>query len=202
MVKKKKDKPKAKKPKIDLLAGMSQPDPVNLGGPQEILEKAREYPFLGCWVMEGWQAVGLVPVVVARLPAPDQVIYGSFVVDIFCLGVKNANWNAGLGLKQFYAELPRLCADRPLECPPDLAHEIIYGAIEFARKYGFEPHPDFSDARQVLDPPEMHSSRQRVEFGRGGKPFYIPGPYDNVKAILEKLERTAGPGNYDYFQPF
>ncbi len=26
----------------------------------------------------------------------------------------------------------------------------------------------------------------------------VPGPYDNTERIIRQLERTAGPGNYDY----
>jgi hypothetical protein len=37
-----------------------------------------------------------------------------------------------------------------------------------------------------------------IRFGREGKPFYISGPYDNPRAVIETLENTAGPGNYHY----
>jgi hypothetical protein len=38
----------------------------------------------------------------------------------------------------------------------------------------------------------------QLTFGREGKPFYVAGPRDNVQRILRQLEKTAGPGNFDY----
>jgi len=67
-----------------------------------------------------------------------------------------------------------------------------------AKRYGFEPHPDFSLASNVLDPPGTHPSEQQLEFGKDGKPFFIAGPYDDAHAIVTKLARTAGEGNFHY----
>ena len=85
----------------------------------------------------------------------------------------------------------------------ELAHEIVYGALEFAQKYGFEPHPDFTrlHADQVLDPPERHPRTHGVQFGQDGKPLYVSGPYEDerkIRRILHTLERTAGEGNFHY----
>jgi hypothetical protein len=89
----------------------------------------------------------------------------------------------------------------------ELAHEIVYGALEYARKYGFEPHPDFTrlHADQVLDSPDMHPHSHHVAFGKDGKPFFISGPYDDkykINRILQTLERTAGEGNFHYLAGF
>jgi hypothetical protein len=198
MAKKKKSKQKPLKPKINLQAGMPRPKPINLRGSLETLEKAREFPLQGCWVMEGWQESGLTPVVVARAVSEGEVIYATFLVDFYCLGVKNVIWKSGVSTKQFYRELPRLCSDAPKKCDAGLAHELIYGAIEFARKYEFEPHRDFQKAQLLLDPPEALPRVHGVEFGKDGKPLFIAGPYDDARGIVDKLTRTAGPGNFDY----
>ncbi len=88
--------------------------------------------------------------------------------------------------------------NEPEPCDAGLAHEIMYGAIEFARKYGFEPHHDFAKASLVLDPPEAHPRKHKIKFGKDGKPLFVSGPYDNARAIVAKLERTAGKGNFNY----
>jgi hypothetical protein len=202
MAKKKKDKQKPLKPKVNLQVGMPRPKPVSFRGSVDTLEKARESPILGCWVMEGWQESGLTPVVVARQHSEEEIIYASFLVDFYCLGIKNAIWKSEITLKQFHRQLPRLCSDAPEKCEPGLAHELIYGAIEFARKYGFDPHTDFQKASLVLDPPDAHPRKYQLKFGIEGKPLFVAGPYDDVRAILAKLEQTAGPGNYDYILNF
>jgi hypothetical protein len=195
---KKKDKQKPRKHKIDLMAGMSRPKPISFQSTSQFLQQTREYPTLGCWIMNGWKDQGLTPVVVARQQPEDKVVYGVFLVDIFCLGVKDAFWRTDISLKHFDRDLPRLCSNMPEPCEINLAHDLIYGSIEYARQYGFEPHPDFGKASLVLDPPEMHPQNDKLEFGKDGKPLFIAGPYDNAQAILNQLMRTAGEGNFNY----
>lgn len=196
--KKKKEKPKPRKPKVNLMAGVPRPKPVSFHGSTQALENACEYPLLGCWIMEDWQAQGITPVVVARQMEENRIIYGTFLVDIYCLGIKNALWKSDVSLKQFEKDLPMLCSGFPEACKVTLAHELIYGAIEYARKYGFEPHLDFSKASLVLDPPDAHPRSHKIEFGKDGKPFFVAGPYDNIESIVNQLKRTAGEGNFNF----
>ena len=91
-----------------------------------------------------------------------------------------------------------LPTDPPLPISPALAHEIIYGGIDYAARFRFRPHRDFPRSSQILDPPDRHPSTGEVEFGHEGKPLYIEGPHDNAKAILRQLARTAGEGNFDF----
>ena len=196
--KKKKAKQKPRKPKVDLMAGMPRPKPIKFQGATQILEMAHDYPILGCWIMEGWQEQGITPVVVARQQTEDQVAYGVFLVDFYCLGVKDAFWKVEVSLKQFNRNLPQLCSEMPEPCDVSLAHEMIYGAIEYARRYGFEPHPDFKIASLILDPPQTHRGKNKIKFGKDGKPLFVAGPYDNARAIVNQLIQTAGEGNFDY----
>lgn len=167
-------------------------------GPRYYIEHTREYPIFGSWIMKGWQESGITPVVIAREQSPDKVIFGSYLVDFYCLGVKDAMCNADLPLKRFNNNLPDLCSGNPEACDIGLVHELVYGGIDFARRYGFEPHPDFELASMVLDPPGTHASKHELEFGKDGKPLFIAGPHDDAEAIVSKLLQTAGKGNFDY----
>jgi hypothetical protein len=201
MVKKKKDKQKPLKPKINLMAGVPRPKPIDFHGETRILEQARDYPILGCWMMEGWQEQGITPVIVARTQPDDRVVYGAFMVDIFCMGVKNALWEVDVSSKKLERDIPRMCSEAPLAVESSLAHEIIYGAIKYARQWGFEPHRDFTKTSLVLDPP-MDIIQHQIEFGYQGKPLFVSGPHDNPRAIVNQLIRTAGEGNFDYIVGF
>ena len=199
---KKKDKRKPAKPKSNIKASMPRAKPMTLRGPRYYLNHAREYPILGSWIMEGWRGSGITSVVIARQQSPDKVIFATYLVDFYCLGVKDALCNADFPLKRFNNNLPDLCSGKPEACDIGLAHELVYGAIEFARRYGFEPHPDFRLASMVLDPREAHPSKHQLEFGKDGKPLFIAGPYDDARAIVNQLGRTAGEGNFDYLVSF
>lgn len=164
------------------------------------IRQARNYPLEGCWINEGWQEGGLATIVVARRQPNGDIVYGCYLVDVFCLGVKNAFCNADIPISQFRREvLPKaVYGDTPQPISAALANEIIYGAIEYAAQWGFRPHRDYKQAQLILDPPDAHEKSGKVEFGKDGKPLYISGPYDNPDALLRQLNRTAGEGNYDY----
>jgi hypothetical protein len=121
-------------------------------------------------------------------------------VDYYCLGLKDTFFNGDIPSGEFRREvLPgTMQGNEPQEISPALAHEIIYGAIEYAQQYGFRPHRDFRRSRNILDLPDVHPHTGAIEFGYEGKPFFISGPHDNVDAIVRQLNRTAGEGNYDY----
>ena len=40
--------------------------------------------------MEGWQDTGLTPVIVRPLPDDDRIMFAEYLVDFYCLGIKNA----------------------------------------------------------------------------------------------------------------
>ncbi len=163
------------------------------------IRHAREYPIQDCWVNEGWQKSGLATVVIARQQPNRNIVFGCYLVDVFCLGVKNVIYNADIPASRFRLEFyPQLIqGGRPLKISAALAHEIVYGAIEYAAQFEFHPHRDFREGQHILDLPTAHP-RSGLEFGKDGKPFYISGPYDNVDAIMRKLTRFAGKDQYHY----
>ena len=84
-----------------------------------------------------------------------------------------------------------------------VAHEIMYGGMEYAERYGFEPNPDFTALKtdMMLDAPDAHPRVNNVVFGNDGQPFYISGPFDDnrkIKHINDTLTRTAGEGNFKF----
>lgn len=150
--------------------------------------------------MQNWKENGLAVVVVARRQPDGNIVFGNYLVDYYCLGVKNAFCNAEIPPGEFHRDyLMRMFrGEQPLGISPALAHELIYGSIEYAARFGFRPHRDFKLAQNVLDPPDRHPRSGAVEFGKDGKPFFVSGPYDNVEAIMRQLARAAGEGNYHF----
>lgn len=165
------------------------------------LRQARHYPLENCWVQKNWQDSGLAVVCVARRQPDGNIVFGVYLVDYYCLGVKDAYFNVDIPPAVFQRDfLPKIfrSAGTPTRISPDLAHEIVYGAAEYAQQFGFRPHADFKRAQLILDPPEAHPRTGAVTFGKDGQPFYISGPYDNVDAIMRQLARTAGEGNFHF----
>ena len=82
-----------------------------------------------------------------------------------------------------------------MQAPLELARHVVFGAADYARGLGFDPHPDFAKGASLLG--EWESGSSDVTFGRDGKPMYINGPHDDAYGIVAKLRTAVGDGNYD-----
>ncbi len=168
--------------------------------PTSVLRHAREFPIAGCWVQPGWQRYGTAALLVARTQPTDEIVFARFLVDTFCLGLKHTFYGANIDPTRFNSEiLPRLFqGEPPTSLNADVAHEIVYGAIDYAEAIGFRPHRNFRRTRQLLDPPDAHPRSGAIEFGYQGRPAYFPGSNDNQIAILNRLVQAVGRGNFAY----
>jgi hypothetical protein len=171
---------------------------------------------VGCWINQGWStsvgytghpewpdpqpdtgASGLVVVVVAR-ERGSSVRVCDYLVDTWCLGVKNADGPRSIErrrLPSFRANVFRSYPGAPVEVPLALAQQIVFGAAEYARGLGFEPHADFAKATGLLGEWDGVCD---LEFGRDGMPMYVEGPHDDTWRVLSTLRRNVGDGNFHY----
>jgi hypothetical protein len=142
---------------------------------------------------------GLGEIIVAR-QEHNRLLVGSYLIDYWCLGVKDAMPPRPMGTHEFQLFVGS-CTDRFNEPFVDItleqAQSIVYGAIDYARKLGFEPHRDFNTKAQAhlgLRPETLIP----LEFGKDGQPLFISGPYDDVPKIMRTLEASVGAGNFHY----
>lgn len=171
--------------------------------PLGVVKRAQSFPIRECLINDDWDQksnTGLTRIVITREQPDGLLITGTFLVDMFCLGLKDTHFIANLRPKIYYDEvLEKMYFDVSYaQCSPELAHQIIYGAIDYASQFGFKPHKDFKMSRYMLEKRGTYPEEHPIEFGRDGKPVYFAGPYDNPKAIIAKLEKNAGAGNYGY----
>lgn len=167
-----------------------------------LIRRAREFPILECRISADWEKEqpGLVQVLVARQQPDGNICFGFYLVDKLCLGLKNSLAHAGVPASEYRRKLRDsvFINSKPEDCPPELAHQMIYQAIDYAQQFGFTPEKDFAVNQLVLEPRGELKEPYDITFGRNGKPFFIAGPHDNVARIMRQLEKTAGPGNFDY----
>jgi len=167
-----------------------------------LIKKAKQFPINECLVNEDWQDKGLAHILLSRKQPNNELIIGVFLVDIYCLGVKNTFCNANISLEDYEKLKFRMSQESSLiTCDPKLANRIIYGAVEYARKLGFEPQKDFTLSSFILDEPSDADLLFDVEFGKDGKPLYIAGPNDNVDHVMKQLSKKVGEGNFHYLLP-
>ncbi len=193
---------KRRKAKTRLKAAVMQT--INSLSLKSWLMKAREFPFEECLINKDWDekgtgSEGLIRLLVSRRQSNGNLLFATYLVDTFCLGLKDTLWDANLSQSQYNDWVNRVYFDvEPIKCELDFAHQMIYQAIEYAARFGFKPNRDFKMTQHNLMERGTLPEPHHLEFGKDGKPFFVNGPRDNVKVILDKLERSVGVGNYEF----
>ena len=164
------------------------------------IRHADDYPVEACYLNADWKEQGLARIVVTRSQENGKIMVGAFLVDTFCLGVKNAFCNEGLGRRQIETQLlPGYYQnEEPTRVGINYVKEIIYGAVDYARDLGFDPHPDFELSRHILGSEEIGRTRNLTFGGPEGKPLYVAGPDDDVAAILRQLRKRLGEDGFNF----
>ncbi len=161
---------------------------------RELIRRAKELPSGQCYITLRWWDRGLPHVIVLREVPGGRVLMGSYLVDVFCLGVKDAYCRRLQNNEvPFYLDG---CPDDLVEISFEDARSMILGAVEFARQFGFEPDDSWTVCSPLVEPERPFI--RKFDFGKDGRPFYIQGPHDDVETIINKLAPFANEGNADY----
>lgn len=162
----------------------------------------RNAPLVGAWVAENIFEAGLGHVIVARQLPDGRWAAGSFLLDVYCLGVKNAFLTLRPEREIRQEFLPRISQVHPLtEIEPAYARKLIDGAIDYARELGFEPHGDYHTAQLVLAQIDASTCGETFTFGKDGKPFFVNGPNISIEKswqIIHHLGKICGPDGFHY----
>lgn len=144
---------------------------------------------------------GMGNLLFSRLLPDGRIGMAAFLLDVFCLGVKNA-FVAIVSRDEYARRLRNWPAGEKLQpMDPACFRKLVEGGVAYARDLGFSPHPDYVLASQIFGDVEVTNYATQFKYGRDGKPFYISGPHETeaqVQAILKQLEQRKGPGNFDY----
>jgi hypothetical protein len=166
---------------------------------------ASRYPVLDCWISDTVLEEGLGYVCLSRKLPGQQVAFGLFLVDRYCLGVKNAV--AEIAARSVYDN--RVTRQLRTEygshdMKPACARNFVEGAVAYARDLGLQPHSDYRTARLIFGDINAAECTEEFEYGKNGQPLFIAGPYDTearCRTILATLARSRGPGGFHYTIP-
>ena len=164
-----------------------------------IIERGRKIPVDRCFIADNYNDKGLTICLIIRKQPSGKFMFANFVVDRFCLGVKDAFANCNFNEFQIKDLIEKLSRNGMVEeVSPNYFHNLIYAAIDFAEENGFKPHRDFTLAEYVLDPEMIDEGIDEIEVGdEYGKPLFISGPFDDVNRIIATLDRNVGKDNYN-----
>ncbi len=154
------------------------------------------------WRSESLWENGMGQVVVARFKASGEAEVGVFLLDVFCLGVKNASYtrSSAFGYEDLLSRIfPE--TDPRTGLTPACARRLVEESVAYAGRFGIPPHEDYKVGCRVLGGIEASGCAETFTFGCEGKPQFIQGPNDSpqfVRNVLRCLDRVCGEGHYHY----
>jgi hypothetical protein len=144
---------------------------------------------------------GIGNILVSRWLPNGDLVTSAFLLDVHCLGVKNAFFKV-CSTADYRTLVSGVSRHGPLQAiDPACARKLVEGAEAYARDLGFGPHPDYFPSAVIFGDIDKSECATAYEFGKDGQPFYVAGPYDTPaksKRIVETLTRRCGAGNFHY----
>lgn len=169
-----------------------------LSDEQFVRQRIRTLQIGTCYASDDFSEYGEGYVIVSRRHTGGRVSFAAFLVDSWCIGVKNSFYR----LRMEDYELEELVDQTDVtECSYEEAHNWIYGAIDFAEEAGIKPDKSFALTRFFLEEDTDDVPLIEHEFGKDGKHCLVT--YSNLETsrYLPLLRKNLGEGNFDYLLP-
>ena len=162
---------------------------------------ASKGPFVRCLMPSTLFEIGMGHVVVARALPSGLLGCAYFLLDVFCLGIKDVFY-AELGENELRSRLADQDeAQQFIEVEPARARKLIRDAAAYAAGLGLPAAKDTPAIEAIFGDVDAGACTETFTFGRDGKPFFMSGPNDTparIRAITRALEESRGTGGWDY----
>jgi hypothetical protein len=164
-----------------------------------IRNRVRNIPIGNCYINKEWDEAGMANIIITREHTNGNKTVGLYLVDIFCLGVKDTHYLFNIPdseLEEIIEQIDGSGDSEMIKEKYSLLHNIIYGGIEYAKEFGFKTHKDFNLTKYILEEDDDHIEFIDVEFGLDGKPAVFMGKEQHPSNIISQLERIVGKDNF------
>jgi hypothetical protein len=146
---------------------------------------------------------GFGQVAVARFKLSGDAEVGVFLVDLYCLGIKDAYF-----LQVSESEYDTKILARMAETgggkeslSPACARKLVEGAVHYAQGLGLAPHLDYKKACRVFGGIRSEECDRAFTYGHDGKPLFVQSPNDSpefVHRVMMTLTRRLGTEGFHY----
>jgi hypothetical protein len=151
--------------------------------------RVAQLPIQHCFLTEAVFDIGMGTLVLARGATPHHVALSSFLIDVFCLGIKDVMFES-VESEDFEMYMDATDAASPMvPVDPSYARKLMRDLAAWSQSIGFAPHRDFAAVERTFGDVRANASDAVFRFGRDGKPVYIPGPSDTVPLIRRRIEQ-------------
>jgi hypothetical protein len=133
--------------------------------------------------------------VLTRGGTQDHLTLSSFLIDTFCLGIKDVMFQP-IEREAYEMYIERMDAGSPMvSVDPSYARKLLRDLAGWSQSIGFAPHRDFATIERIFGDMSADACDAVFQFGRDGKPCYIPGPSDTAPLIqwrIAQLQKYLG----------
>ena len=168
-----------------------------LSDEQFIKQKARVLPIEACYISSDMQIYGEGHITIVRRHPNGKFTVGIFLVDIFCLGVKDSFCRVRIDKYNYEVLMGHLRKEKPHEVSYEEAHNWIYGAIAFAEEAGIAPDKSFNLSQYILEEDTEDIPLIEYEFGKDGKHYLMAMNKLELSKYLPILRKNLGE-NFNY----
>ena len=158
-------------------------------------------PIHTCLISEPLFDDGMGYLVLARKAADGRMAVITFLVDVYCVGVKDVILRVD-SAREIDRFLEALGDAQPMVATePARARKLLRDLVAWSRSIGLAPPPDYAVAEPLFGDVPADACDESFSFGKDGKPLLIPGPSDTparIRKRVEALRRTVGDDGFDY----
>jgi tetratricopeptide (TPR) repeat protein len=137
-----------------------------------IQTKARQLPIHSCYINKDWETQKMAHVTVARAHKNGNLTFAVYLIDVLGFGIKNTFFNYNMTPYEFNGLLDQW-GENTIPCKYALAHNLVYGALEFALEYDIQPHKDWKISQYIMEEDTDAIPLIDLEFGENGKPVFV-----------------------------
>ena len=169
----------------------SKPQGQQFLSPEQYLkQKARSLEIGKCYISEDLTECGEGVIFVTRLHKGGKISMAFYLVDTFCLGIKDSSYKLRMEeekVQEFLTHYKKMN-----ECSYEEAHNWIYGAIAFAEEGGIEPDKSFELTQYMLEEDTDDIPLIEYEFGRNGEHLLVCHTVQEANRYLPTLRKHLG----------
>ena len=163
---------------------------------QFMKQRARSLEIGTCYVSDDMTECGEGYVIVTRRHTGGRVSMAMYLVDTYCIGVKDSLFRLRLEEDELEEMLDR--APDMRECSYEEAHNWVYGAIAWAEEAGIEPDKSFAVTKYMLEEDSDDIPLIEYEFGRDGKHLLMANNNLEASRYIPLLKKNLGEGNFAF----
>jgi hypothetical protein len=165
--------------------------------PRRLVAAAADCPVYEAHASRDIFEAGMGHVVLSRRLPLGQLATVCFLVDVWCLGVKDlfVRKHAPGEFRYLVDQLDERQPMRPVSGA--YARKLVEECVRYAQGLGLPPYADYAWAQGIFAGIDTAECTETFEFGHKGKPFYVSGPFDSPEKV-QRILSAVGPGNLEF----